>query len=54
VTTMRNDDDRGEPGEPPGAPAATSEGDEDRRAILARRQRFIVLALAGLGGTVGA
>ncbi|MCX4243571.1 hypothetical protein [Paraliomyxa miuraensis] len=28
--------------------------DEDRRMILARRQRFIALALAGLGGAAGA
>lgn len=30
------------------------EHDDDRRVILARRQRFIALALAGLGGTSGA
>jgi hypothetical protein len=47
---MHGDDERGERR----VPAAVSEGDEDRRAILARRQRFIALALAGLGGTAGA
>lgn len=28
-----------------------TEGDDDRRAILARRRRFIALTLAGLGGS---
>lgn len=31
-----------------------SQVDEDRRVILARRQRFIALALAGLGGASSA
>lgn len=31
-----------------------SQADEDRRVILARRQRFIALALAGLGGASSA
>lgn len=48
---MQGDDARGER---PAAPAPGTEGDEDRRAILARRQRFIALALVGLGGTASA